>query len=245
MKKSNIILLSALLLVLAGITFSAIYIRSVMHEELEKGDGNIEKELRHASSFNRIDVTGNLTVHFVQDTVLEIIIEADSNLLEHIQTDVENGIMNISHSRGIRARNLKVHVSQEYLEEVRLNGGGRFITVKPLKLDNLNLTANGGGRFEIEGIFEVLRLNLNAGAFAKLTGRCEDFSVTANAGSNLKAKDFEAQNVDARATAGSNLELQAVSILSVNGSSGSNINYYGDPELKNIQTSSGANLRKR
>ncbi len=245
MKKSNILLLSALILVLAGITFSAVYISNLMSEELKKGDGNIENEVRHVTPFSKLNVKGNLTVYYLQDTVRAFVVEADSNLLEHISTKVQDGVMNISHSRSIRARNLKVHISQEYLDEVRLNGGGRFITEKPVKLNDVFLWANGGARFEIEGIFQVLNMQLNAGSMAELSGQCEEFSVTANAGSTLRAKDFVAQDIDAKATAGSNLEIHAVNILNAKGSAGSNIYYHGDPELKNIQTSSGANLRKR
>ncbi len=245
MKKSNIILLSALIVVLLSITISMIYIRSALYEEVEKGDGNIQKESRHVLPFKNLEVRGNLTVHFVQDTVTGLIVEADSNLLEHINTDVENDRMIISHNKGIRARNLKVHIMQEYLDEVKLNGGSRFLAEKPVKFGDIDLIANGGARFEIAGEFEKMNLELNAGSFARLSGQVKDFYISAIAGSNLKAKELIADNVEINATAGSNLEVYAVDRLSVTGSTGSNIYYHGEPRLENINTSTGANLSKR
>lgn len=245
MKKSNIILLSALIVVLLSITISMIYFKSALYEEVEKGDGDIQKEMRYVSPFNRLNVTGNLTVHFTQDTVVEVFVEADSNLLEHIKTEVEDGVMKISHSRGIQARNLKIHISREQLEDIRLSGGGRFITVKPVQFDAINLTANGGARLEMDGVFELMNMELNAGSLAKLSGECKEFIVSAMAGSNLKSKGFIAQDVTVNAVAGSNLEIHAAKTLSVNGSTGSNIYYHGNPELKSIQTGTGANLKKR
>ncbi len=248
MKKSNIILLSAFLLLLAGIAITAVYLRGVLLEELEEleqGDGNIVKEQRHVSPFGKLNVSENLTVYFAQDTVSEFFVEADSNLLKHIKTDVADGVMNISYSRGIRARNVKVHISQEFLDEVSLSGGSRFMADKPMMVGDIFLIANGGSRFEIEGEFELLNMELNAGSYAILSGRCGDLYVSATAGSNLKAEEMETQNVVLNATAGSNLEVHAVKTLSVNATSGSNISYYGKPELKQVQTRSGASLRQK
>ncbi len=248
MKKSNIVLLTAFLLVLAAITVAAVHFRGILMTELEwlkRGDGNIRKELRDVKPFNSLYVAGNITVYFTQNRAEEVVIEADSNLIEHIKTDVENGILNISHNRDIRVRNLKVHVSREYLDEVSLSGGSRFQTEKPVIQGDINLTANGGSRFEVNGEFEVLNMEINAGSIARLKGQCEDLFVTAKAGSNLIAKDLAAQDVKLHATAGSILEVRAVKTLSVNASSGSNIRYYGEPELKEIHTSSGASLRHR
>ncbi len=245
MKKSNIVLLIGLLVVLASITAASIYVRGVITDGLIKGDGNIIREQRDVSSFKSFKITGKLNVYYTQNSEKMIIVEADSNLLEHINTEIEDEVLKISHNRNVRTRDVKIYVSNEYFENIELNAGSRFITDQPVELDNIGLIARAGSHLNIEGEFGELKLNLIAGSDASLKGKCRDFSVTAKAGSRLKAKDLIADNVDLNGSSGSNLEVHAVKRLSVNGSSGTNIYYHGEPNLESINTSSGATLNKR
>ncbi len=79
MKKSNIVLLIALLLVLVSITVAAFYYRGVLKEGLKEGDGNIKKEQRDVSAYNMLKVNGGFTVHYTQETLQELTVEADNS----------------------------------------------------------------------------------------------------------------------------------------------------------------------
>jgi hypothetical protein len=245
MKTSNIILLSFLLLIIAGITASVFIVNSKINKNIIFGDGNITKEIRNVDDFKNLNVTGNFTIYFTQDAVQSVRLEADNNIIEHLVIKTEDETLIIKSNSMVKSSNLDVYISSASLKNITLTGGSQFKTQANLVMEEMKINANGGVSLDIQGDFSILDLFLNAGSTADIKGNCNDFYIQANAGSRLKAKEFNAQNASISATAGSNLEVNATSTLSVEASAGSSVYYYGNPELRNINTSSGANLQKR
>jgi hypothetical protein len=245
MKTSNIILLSFMLLIIAGITALVFIVNSTINKNIIFGDGNITKEIRSVDEFKNLNVSGNFTIYFTQDAVQSVRLEADNNIIEHLVIKTEDETLIIKSNSVVKSNNLDVYISSPSLKNITLTGGSNFKTQAKVVMDEIKITANGGVDLYIQGNFSILDLFLNAGSDATLSGNCNNFYVQANAGSRLKAKDFIAFDANISASAGSNIEVNATTTLSVEASAGSSVYYYGNPELKNINTSSGANLQKR
>ncbi len=246
MKTSNIILLSGFIFLLAGMLVMAILVRDkLIYDTIEEGDGIIKTKEIEIREFDKLSVSGNFRIFYTQDTVTRLKIETDSNILEHVYVDIENNNLKISHGRGFRTKGIKVHLSHDKVEEVTISGGSRFVTKDTIKLPELNLIANAGSRYEVSGNFDLLDISLNAGSFGTLSGKSKYLKISATAGSNLKAEELVAEEVEVNASAGSRIDIISTIRLDVSASAGSRINYKGDPEFKNIETSSGASVNQK
>src|SRR5512136_356999 len=60
-----------------------------------KGNGNVKEEVREVSEFHGVRVTSGMNVHLIQGEKLKVVVSADANLHELIETKVVDGILEI------------------------------------------------------------------------------------------------------------------------------------------------------
>ena len=75
-----------------------------------------------------------------------------------------------------------------------------------------------------------------------MVGSAGDLTIDASGGSRIFLSEFIANNVDVALSGGSNGSVYAGGRLDADVSGGSHLDYYGDPELNNIHTSSGSSI---
>ena len=246
MKKSNLLLLIALIAVLATILIGAIFIRTnrTFIPRFTQGDGNIKQAERSISAFEKVKVTGNYNVYFTQDSIRKLMLNADANLHEYIITEVRNNELVIRSSKPIRSSNeLRIELSTLNLTHAEASGGAGFFTNTPLILPILQLTANGGAKMEIEGIFETLHAFQNAGSNMVLSGKAGRLVIESNAGGRVNAAALEAETARVEANAGASAVVNAKEV-DANANAGGSVQYIGDPIFHGMQTSAGGSIRR-
>jgi hypothetical protein len=243
MKKSNLILLSTLAVIMAIIILGMVVVRIKYTAASIQGEGDMVTQERAMSDFNRIKVSNNYTVAFTQENVNSVTVTADANLMDLIITRVVNDELVIESNQRLRSqKGIRLDISNPELVEVTASRAARFITRNQLNLPKLILTGNAGSYMEVNGIIESLNVTQNAGAQLKLSGKGSLLEINANAGSEVNAKDFEAEKVSVSANAGSKVEINAKE-LNLTATSGSNVRYIGTPLISNINLNSGATAR--
>jgi hypothetical protein len=245
MKTSNKILLVVLTLILALGIISSIWLRVAVFAEAIEGSGDVRQEERRLESFHKIDVAGGFKVYFTQDSAQRVIVTADSNLMDYIQTDVVNGELRVSPRSRIRSRNLQLDISALDLSQIKASGGASVWVTDILSSPELTLRGSAGSSFEVEALVERLMVHLSAGSQATLSGAAGTAEFRTSAGSQVDAYDLEAQKVRVTASSGSSLKVNAQEELNVKGSSGSNIYYMGAPYVNELNLSSGAAVHQR
>ena len=244
MKKSNLLLLIALLAALISILVVAIIARTAFYAGFVDGDGNPQQAERNISAFEKVKVTGNYNVYVTQDSIGKLILIADANLHEYIITEVRNNELVIRSSKPIRSSNeLRIELSALNLTHAEASGGAGFFTTTPLILPMLHLTANGGAKMEIEGIFETLHAFQNAGSNMVLSGKAGRLVIESNAGGRVNAADLEAESARVEANAGASAVVNAKEV-DANANAGGSVHYIGDPVFHGMQTSAGGTIRR-
>ncbi|MBS4013921.1 MAG: DUF2807 domain-containing protein [Bacteroidetes bacterium] len=244
MKTSNKLLLGALLVALLGITISVFLMKSVLNKTLIIGKGNLIEKTIDVNDFTNLNIAGNYKIYYTQDDSYAVKIIAEENIINLINVFVEEETLKTSSDSMIVSSNISIYVTAPNISNLILTAGSSFIAGF-IATDEIKVTANGGVNLDINGTFSEFNLFLNAGADAIIKGNSKRLSVLANAGSSLQAKEFEVLEAELTASSGSTLEVNAINTLSVESSSGSSVIYYGNPELKNIITSSGGTFQKR
>jgi hypothetical protein len=210
-----------------------------------KGNGNVVEETRNVGSFDEIKATRGMNVYISQGEEIKVRVEADENLLDAIETKVEQNTLVVSTSKNIRSStSKKVYVTVSEVNSIKSTAGSNVYSENQIKAKSLDLTASAGSNMHLD--VEVRRLNVSAsaGSNIKLEGRSEVFVAKASAGSNIKAEDLITGECEARASSGANIWIEVQNKLDGHASSGGNVFYSGNPQSINTENSSGGNVKK-
>src|SRR5690606_19951941 len=119
------------LLSYAGVILLFFIVSSCMDDFIIRGNGIPDSEARVMHGFTSVASEGNFIVHISSGTQHKLIIEAESNLMEHIETEVNGGRLRI-HTRGLTSlRNrlpIEVFVTTPSLKGIVQSGSGTITT---------------------------------------------------------------------------------------------------------------------
>jgi hypothetical protein len=223
-------------------------VRTPFNSNTVDGDGIAARDQRMIGTVNGLDVNGSFVVDVRVGPATSLVVEADSNLLPLIHTDVRGDTLNIYAERSYRSRN-PVHViyTVPRLSDLRQNGSGR-VSVQGLSGAPLTLRRNGSGAVALGGQVASLDIESNGSgsvdagglqsASARLaltgSGRLEvgqvrgDYAIVNLNGSGQLHVGGTVRSLTARANGSGQLDLARLSSdqadLASNGSGGISAN---------------------
>jgi len=246
MKTSNKILLSFFALIILSITI----ILFVVGNDVKFGTTSDEKlgnaeQLRNLPHFNKIEIESRFNVHYTQDTFQEVVVKADSSLIDLATTEVSNDKLLLHSKKRLRNRqHIDVFVTTDSIIEVKSSAGGTFKTLRKMNVYQFDGSGSAGAVYKVEGNFTNLKLDFSAMCVGDFSGTCKNLVIEASAGSVLNADNLVADKGNVSASARSVSKINVTSELSVSASSGSVIKCLGNPQIKSINISSGAQFIK-
>lgn len=126
-------------------------VRTPFDSNTVEGDGIVTRDQRMVGTVNGLDVNGSIVVDVRVGPATSLVVEADSNLLPLIRTEVRGDTLDIHTERSWRSRN-PVHViyTVPRLTDLRQNGSGR-VSVEGLSGSPLSVRRNGSGSVSLAG----------------------------------------------------------------------------------------------
>ncbi|OAB77378.1 head GIN domain-containing protein [Cochleicola gelatinilyticus] len=212
----------------------------------ENGNGNVITEERTVTSnFDEVKGSAGLDVLLTEGTENKIVVEADENLLEFIETEVTNGKLHVTSSRNIgHSKSKKVHVTYVKLSKVASSSGADVIVNSVLENDYLTFDASSGSNLQVEIFAKEVVAETSSGADLVLSGKAVNLQADASSGSELDAKDLFVVSCNAEASSGSDVTVHVKETLEVKATSGADINYYGEPKIIAQSDRSADRIRK-
>lgn len=211
-----------------------------------KGNGNVTEEVRQVAEFDQIHVSRGMNVYVSQGSPAKVVVIADNNLHEVIETKVEGGILKVYVNENIRwAKEKKVMVTVEKLSGVQTTSGSNVWSQNQIMSENLELKASSGANLTMDVNAKYLKADCSSGANIKLSGLAKEAELETSSGANLKGKELKADNCKMRASSGGNVSSTVNGRLEAHASSGGNVVYFGEPTETDVNTSSGGNIHKK
>ncbi len=208
-----------------------------------KGNGNVVEQTREPGNFDKIDVSRGMNVYITQGETRKVVVKADENLLEAIETKNDGDVLVIRATQNIRnATSKKVFITVPDLEEIEASSGSNVFSETKLVFRDLKVSTSSGSNVTLEINSEKTEFSSSSGSNIKLQGISNSFKAKASSGANIKAVDLTVENCEVKASSGSNIWITAKSDFSGDVSSGANIFLYGNPKNSNIEKSSGGNI---
>ncbi|MDD2196623.1 MAG: DUF2807 domain-containing protein [Bacteroidales bacterium] len=243
MKTSNKILLTALALLIVFIAAVAITFKVKLKDFIIEGDGNIITQEQTFEPFDKLIIEGGLSIEYILGESNLLIIEADSNLMQNIETSLIDKTLKIKNNTS-RRKQVNCKLTAPMVEEITISSGAKLTSKDTIHSQSLDFTLNAGGSLSLIGNFDTIVSSINAGSKATLVGTCKEMKVSINAGSELKSQRMEVDYLVISANAGSNANVNSKE-LEVSATSGSVIRYNEGASLKKVETSSGGSIRSR
>ena len=126
------------------------------------GNGNVVTEERPVANFTAVRGSAGIDVFLTKGDENKVVVEADENLLEIIETRVDGNTLKITSDASIgRCKSKKVHVTYTSLESIEASSGADVIGNSVIKSETLSLGSSSGadlGRFwqTSEGSFSAV-----------------------------------------------------------------------------------------
>lgn len=208
-----------------------------------KGNGDVVREIRDVDDFSSVKVSHGLEVHLVPDKSGFVVVEADNNLLQTIETEVSGNELKIYTKDQIRlAESKKVFVHYQQIDRIRSSSGSFVYTDEILQSKSLILTASSGSHQKIAINTSRLNTKCSSGAHISIEGKSQEATFKASSGSHIKAKNLITDKSNADVSSGGHITFTVLEQLDGEASSGGHIYYYGKPKETYINKSSGGQI---
>jgi len=211
-----------------------------------KGSGNVITEKRSVTEdFTNIEVSQGIDLVITQSDTKSIEVEADDNIIEHIETSISSGVLTIKMDKNVRTKSSrKVKVSLPIIEALSSSSGASIINNGILKSVSLDLDASSGSEIDLSVEAENLISESSSGSEINLKGKALNLEVNSSSGSEINASELLANEVKAGSSSGSSIEVHPIVSLDAKASSGSDIKYFNLPKNVTKSSSSGGSISK-
>ena len=191
-----------------------------------KGSGNVVTETRDISGFKAIDVSGVFNVEIVAQKEFSVQIEADDNLIPLIQTEVNDGVLEISTEKRIKSSSkMTIRISAPDIEKIQASG------VAKVFLSELNNAA--------------LKIDTSGASKVTVTGETRDLNIEVSGASKIEAENLSSVNADIDASGASKVSVNVTGDLKADCSGASKVSYSGTPANIEKHASGASKIEQR
>ncbi|MCY1721053.1 DUF2807 domain-containing protein [Prolixibacteraceae bacterium Z1-6] len=209
-----------------------------------------ETQVRKVEGFNAIKVSTGIDLYLKMGSSEEVKIVADDDIIDNLKTEVKDGTLHIYMKKnnwfnwgGNQTR--KAYVTVNELVALHASSGADVRTENTIKGESLAVKASSGSDVVLDIFYKNLSVDTSSGSDATISGKAKTFKAESSSGSDIKAKDLEAKIGKLSASSGSDITATITDELYARASSGSDIKYYGNPQIRDTDESSGGDVRHK
>lgn len=208
-----------------------------------KGKGETVTETRNLSGFNKISLSIDGDVNYVQDTVYFVEISAQQNVLDVITTEVSAGELKIDSRRWIRKHNgITILVHSPDLYALDISGSGNIESINTISTTTLELNVSGSGNISLAAInsAELEAKISGSGNISASGGAVTNQKVTISGSGNIEMTGLTANHSDAKISGSGNISVWTLDELRATISGSGDVRYKGNPGVNTTISGSGS-----
>ncbi|MEL6673977.1 MAG: head GIN domain-containing protein [Bacteroidota bacterium] len=203
------------------------------------------RESRDIKDFHSVDIKGNFEVLLKQDKRHALQVEAGSKLMNHITSEVEDGVLVIrmDKKRG-NLKKTRLYISSPEYRLIKTSGTVDIWSQDALSGDKLRLHLAGAGDWQLALDYRALNAKLAGAGSMKLRGQVRSAELNLGGAANVMAYELNAQAVEVELKGTGAAKVFAAENLEVSITGLGAVTYEGNPEVYRHITGFGT-LRKR
>ncbi len=240
MSKKSILLLAAIL------TVSTINAQWWGGKKV-KGNGKVTTETRNTGDYQGIKCAGSMDYILVAGTEGKITLEGESNLLEHIVTEIKGGNLIVKVEKGVNLspswnKTIKVTIPFEDINNVSLAGSGDLWNEDKIKTNSLDVSLAGSGDVILNVETSSLEGSLAGSGDLTLKGNTNDLKVKIAGSGDIHAFGLQANNTIASIAGSGDIQVVSNKSLKARVSGSGDIEYKGNPEKEDTKVSGSGTI---
>ena len=253
------------ILLLAGFALNAQEKTAIVYDE--------NAQVRKVPSFTAISVSSAIDLYLTQSNKNEVAVSATNDeIRDHIVTEVVGGTLIIRLGdkgtwfswRKWGNYKTKAYVSIKDIDALTASGASTVHLINTIESPKMRIKLSGASDFKGNIKAGVLMYQLTGASDYKgqitansididgsgassieLIGNVDDLAVEVSGASDAKLYNLTAKGAILRASGASSIGVTVTEILRANSSGASDINYKGNPNVKESNTSGASNIRRR
>jgi hypothetical protein len=253
------------LLLLAGFVVNAQENKSIVYDE--------NAQQRKVPSFTAISVSSAIDLYLTQSNKNEVAVSATNDeIRDHIITEVVGGTLIIRLGdkgtwfswRKWGNYKTKAYVSIKDIDALTASGASTVHLVNTIESPKIRIKLSGASDFKGnikagvlmyqltgasdykgEVIANSIDIDGSGASSIELIGKVDDLAIEVSGASDAKLYNLTAKGAILRASGASNIGVTVTEILRASSSGASDINYKGNPIVKESNTSGASNIRRR
>lgn len=191
------------------------------------GNGELKSENRTVATFTKVVVEGSMDVIATAgDSNQTLSINADSNILPIIKTEVKHGELHIYADKSYNSKNnVTITLSAAMLNGLAVEGSGD-IKASNLNSDSLLIDIDGSGDIALNGKTNALRIEVNGSG-------------------DIRAKELVAGIVQIEINGSGDVYTNVTTSLNVEVNGSGDVEYTGNPTTVNQSVNGSGSVRKK
>jgi len=229
---------------LAYLFFLLIFLGSCRYKT---GSGNIISETRSTGNFDGISVGGGFDVEVKIGNTTSVVVEADDNIIQYIETTVSGNILKIRTEgmNNFSDVHMKVFITAPAIKRIKASASAEVDVQDVLAgTDELTFGASSGASIKAAVDAPRVSADVSSGASIDLVGKTKSYTAEASSGAEIRSRELLSENTTVKVSSGASAKVHASVSLNVNASSGASVTYNGGATV-NQSVSSGGSVSRR
>ena len=212
------------------------------------GNGQITKEQRTLDKFDKLTVRVGMRVNITTGDAAVAELEGESNILEHVITDVKDGELTVTLAQNKSYNQTKgvtvtIHVAK--LDQVRVSTGCTVDSDLPIRANTLTATVETGSRLTAPVNVKNMVLTVKDGSQASLQGTATEADIQLSGAGRLNADKLTIKQASLHLNGASRADVHVTGTLSAVADGVSTLNYSGNPTVKSQEANGLSKINRQ
>lgn len=215
------------------------------------GSGQVATETRTPAAFTGVATRGSIDVTVQQGPSHQVVVQADDNLLELLETVVEAGrdgpVLHVRWRSGSSVnprRPVSVTVTTPALTSLAGAGSGDF-RIGPFQTPSLRLSLSGSGDVQFEHLqTEDLAVSVSGSSDVRGVGSARKLAISIAGSGDVHLLELKSETVSVRIAGSGDVKVHASGTLEVSVAGSGDVTYVGDATVTSRIAGSGR-IRKQ
>lgn len=212
-----------------------------------KGNGEVTTETRSTGDYDGVKCAGSMDYVLVAGTEGKITIEAESNLMEYIVTEIKNNNLIVKVKKGYNLKpsfnkTLKVTIPFKDISSVSLAGSGDVWNEDKIKSNSLDISLAGSGDMVLDVDANSVEGSLAGSGDMTLKGNTNDLTVKVAGSGDIDAFGLQANNTKASVAGSGDISVVSNKSLYARVSGSGDIEYKGNPDKEDTKVSGSGTI---
>lgn len=198
-----------------------------------RGNGIEATQTRSVTTFNKVKTSGNFDVHITKGDELEIVLNAEENILPYIETSVSNKTLLIDIHGTHNVNNklpMTVYITVPELLSAKQSGSGT-ITTDYFSGDKMEFSISGSGSISTAVDANFIDASISGSGWMLITGNANHSNLSISGSGNIDSSDLTVNDCNAHISGSGNLQIKALQSVYAKISGSGNVYYSGNPVL--------------